>query len=135
MARPKHNHLAALEMHRCIEKLAAKRNIPNANPREIELWAYANLGVNITRESIRRVLNGTADPAACALEALIAVAGYFDAEPADLGRVAENRLSSVGNFYRPRRGPAQVSRPFPWNDEGDAPEAVVLAFPAEERAS
>lgn len=75
-----------------------------ASAKDIELWAYANLGLRVSDESIRKALNGDIDPTQCAVELLMAVAAFYDVEPQDLGHHAESRLQAVLT-YAGRSGP------------------------------
>lgn len=74
----------------------AKRN--PGGPKDIELWAYANLDLRVGTESIRKALAGQVDPTQCAVELLLALAGYYGVGPEALGHFAEARLRPVIAF-------------------------------------
>lgn len=84
-----------------ISRLAKKHP---ASAKDIELWAYANLGLRVGHESIRKALNGDIDPAQCAVELLMALAGFYGVDPSELGHHAEARLQAVLAFAG-RKGP------------------------------
>lgn len=110
MPRPQKNELASKDLHRSVQKVMRKRHLSNVTAKDIELWAYANLGIRTTDVTIGKVLNGTADPAGCSLEVLIAVTAYLGAAPSEMGSVAEQRLTAAGRFFQPS-GPSHQGIP------------------------
>lgn len=57
--------------------------------------AYARFGIELAPQTIRNAFEGKVDPTACSVELLIALADYFDVEPAALGPDAEAKINSV----------------------------------------
>jgi len=108
--------MAVTQLARHIGRLSKKQP---GTPKDIELWAYAHLNLRVGIESIRKALNGDIDPSQCAMELLIALAGYYGVEPAALGHIAESRLSAVIAYAStaptpPNGGPGQVIDASGW---------------------
>lgn len=121
MARPPRNEVAVANFARHVARLA-KRQPTTA--KDIELWAYANLGLRVSQESTRKALNGEIDPTQCAVELLLALLGYFGVEPSALGSAAEKRLRPVLAFAAdPNGGGGQEVRSTIW-------KAKVVPIPA-----
>lgn len=116
MARPKRNEMAMKELHRSVQRLAKKRHI-HANPKDIELWAFAERGLKVSDESIRKAHDGETDPTACASELLLVLRDFYEAEPGELGQAAEDRLTTLARFFHPDRGPDQAVRASRWMHE------------------
>lgn len=89
MARPPRNDLATKDLASRVQRLARRRP---SSAKDIELWAFAELGLRVGHESIRKALAGEIDPTQCNVELLMALAAYYEVEPAELGTHAERRL-------------------------------------------
>lgn len=113
MARPRRNEIASKELHKAVTKLARKRN-PTAKPKDIELWAYAERGVRVSEESIRKAHLGEIDPTQCAVELLLVLRGFYDAGPGELGDTAERRMLAVAAFHTPSTPSGQESDASGW---------------------
>lgn len=87
--------MAVSQLGTRIAKLAKKQP---ATPKDIELWAYANLDIRVGEESIRKALKGDVDPNQCAVELLMSLTGFYGVDPSALGHIAEARLRSVLTF-------------------------------------
>lgn len=125
MPRPKRNEMAMKELHRGVQRLARKRHI-HASPKDIELWAYAERGLKVSDESIRKAHEGAVDPTACAGELLLVLRDFYGAEPGDLGNAAEERFRTLARFFAPDPGPDQVVRTSGCINEGPG---QLLQFP------
>lgn len=109
MARPKRNEMAMKDLHRSVQRLVRKRH-SHATPKDIELWAFAERGLKVSDESIRKAHEGETDPTACASELLLVLRDFYEAGPGELGRAAEERLTTLARFFGPDRGPDQANR-------------------------
>lgn len=63
-----------------------------ATAKDIELWSYANLGMRVSEESVRKALRGAIDPMQCSAELLLALAAFFGVSPDELGHIAAERV-------------------------------------------
>ena len=118
--------MAVAQLRTRVARLAKKHP---ASPKDIELWAYLNLGLRVGEESIRKALKGDVDPTQCAAELLVALAGFFGVEAAALGHHAEARIKPFlawAGRHGPDSGPGQEIRPSGCID-GPA-GATVLTF-------
>jgi len=93
MARPLRNDMAVKQLASAVARIT--KDHPTVTPKDIERWAWTNLDLAVSEESIRKALRGQIDPTQCAVELLMALAGYFGVNPSALGHIAEARLASI----------------------------------------
>lgn len=118
MARPPRNDLAIHDMANHVRLLLDAKP---STAKDIERFAWRNLDLTVGNESIRKALAGLIDPCQCAIELLVALVAYFEVEPAELGRFAEERLrpilsfaGSIGHDQGPDTPGGQESDPSGW---------------------
>lgn len=103
--------MAVSQMAGRVARLAKKNP---ATAKDIELWAYKNLGLRVGSESVRKALHGSIDPTQCAVELLMALTGFYGVEPEALGHIAADRLHSVlayASTQAPPDGPGGQEMP------------------------
>jgi hypothetical protein len=101
MARHQRNEMAVAQLRARVARLAKKHP---ASPKDIELWAYLNLGLRVGEESIRKALKGDIDPTQCAVELLMVLSAFYEVEPSVLGHHAEARMKPFLTWAG-KRGP------------------------------
>lgn len=92
MARPPRNTEAAREM---ADRLARLNASVGARPKQVERFAYKELDIEISDESVRKALVGEVDPQRCDIELLVALARFFAVDYEGLGPVAARRFQLV----------------------------------------
>lgn len=85
--------LATAELGRAMAKLQKRK--PNASLREIARWGIREYDLDVTHETVRRTLQGGADPRRCGLDVLLLLMRFYDAEPEDMGNFAARRIRAV----------------------------------------
>jgi hypothetical protein len=94
MAQTPPNEIAMADFHRAIKRLV-KQRYPATTYKDVHRWAIREHNFFITDETIRRAMNGNADPMKCGADLLIVLMTYFDAKPEDLGEYAAQRLRAI----------------------------------------
>lgn len=89
MARPQRNEMATKQLASAVTRLHKHKP---ATAKDIELWSYANLGMRVSEESVRKALRGAIDPMQCSAELLLALAAFFGVSPDELGHIAAERV-------------------------------------------
>lgn len=94
MARAMRNLPAMQDFARRMDKLS-RQHKGDVRIQAIGYQAYARFGIELSPQTVRNAFESKVDPTACSVELLIALADYFEVEPAALGPYAEGRIRSV----------------------------------------